>query len=143
MGDLRLEEVEKQRPLSIILGIVFDTKTKKILISKRKNKSQITELTWCFPGGKIEVGEDLEKEIKRKIKEKTGLEIESLGSVFAETNLGNEGLLSIYYLCEFLGGNENPSEEYEEFKWVSPGKIEDYFGKELHPHLKEYLINLK
>lgn len=144
MGTLtRFEEVERKKPLSIILGIVFDTATKKILISKRKKKSQITELTWCFPGAKINYQEDLEKEIKRKIKEKTGFEVESLGSVFAETQPEKEGLLSIYYLCEVVGGKEKPCSECEELKWVSPNEIENYFRKSLHPNLKEYLLSIK
>lgn len=138
--------ISHKAPMSILLGIIFDTSVKKILIAKRKNPSRITGLTWCFPGGRIEfknVREDLDESIKNKLKEKTGLNVESLGSVFAEAYSAEEGLLSIYYLCEIIGGREKVCTEFEEFKWVSPEKIESYFGASLHPNLKEYILNLR
>ena len=135
--------INKEAPLNLALGVVFDTERKKILIAKRKKQAQISGLTWCFPGGKIEYEEDLEEAIKNKIKEKTGLRVESLGSIFAETHFRNEGkLFSIYYLCEFIDGKEKPSEDFEEIRWVSPDEIEGYFETELHPALREYLTDL-
>lgn len=134
---------QKKAPLNIALGIIFDTTSKKILIVKRKKPSHITGLTWCFPGMKINYGNEIEKELKKSIKEKTGLNVESLGSVFVKTYSEENGLLSVYYLCEVTGGNKKLGEDYEDSKWVFPGEIEKYFGVSLHPNLKEYLINLK
>lgn len=134
---------ERKAPLNIALGILFDTNSKKIFIVKRKKPSHITGLTWCFPGMKIIYGNDIEKELKRKIMEKTGLVIESLGSVFAKTYSEENGLLSVYYLCEIIGGKKKLGEDYENSKWVSPNEIEKYFGVSLHPNLKEYLMGLK
>ncbi len=125
-------------PLNIALGIVFNTETKKVLIAKLKNYS-----VWSFPGGKIEYGKDLGSELKKKIKEKTGLSTESLGAVFAEASSERNGILSIYYLCEFVGGKEKVCEQFEELKWVSPDEVEEHFNMELHPHLREYLISIK
>ncbi len=134
---------ERKAPLNIALGILFDTASKKILIVKRKKPSHITGLTWCFPGTKINYGDDIERELKKKIREKTGLAIEILGSVFVKTYSEENGLLSVYYLCEIAGGKKKLGEEYKESKWISPDKIEKYFGVSLHPNLKEYLIGLK
>ncbi|MBI2043030.1 NUDIX hydrolase [Candidatus Pacearchaeota archaeon] len=135
--------INKEAPLNLALGVVFDTERKKVLIAKRKKQAQISGLKWCFPGGKIEYEDDLEEAIKNKIKEKTGLRVESLGSIFAETHFRNEGkMFSIYYLCELIDGKEKPSEDFEEMKWVSPGEVEDYFKTELHPSLREYLKDL-
>ncbi|MFH1325405.1 MAG: NUDIX hydrolase [archaeon] len=136
--------VSRKVPMNILLGIIFDTSSKKILIAKRKNPSRITGLTWCFPGGRIElknVREDLDEAIKKRLKEKTGLDVESLGSVFAEAYSKEEGLVSIYYLCEIIGGKEKVCTEFEEFQWISPKDIGKYF-KSLHPNLEEYLLNL-
>src|SRR3989344_1744898 len=124
---------ERKTPLNIALGIVFDTSSRKILIVKRKRPSQITGLTWCFPGMRINYGDDLEKELKRKIMEKTGLVIESLGSVFVKTYSKENGLLSVYYLCEIIGGKKKLGKDYEDSKWISPDEIEKYFGSSLHP----------
>ncbi len=134
---------EKKAPLNIALGILFDTNSKKIFIVKRKKPSQITGLTWCFPGMRINYGGDLEKELKKRIMEKTGFIIESLGSVFVKTYSEENGLLSVYYLCEIVGGKKKLNGDYENSKWVSPDEIEKYLGVPLHPNLKEYLIGLK
>ena len=140
-----MESVLKQRgekaPLNIALGIIFDTEKRKILIAKRKNKTNITGLTWCFPGGRVAYEKDLEKELRNKIKDKTGFEVESLGSIFAETHFNNGALLSIYYLCELVGGKEKRDEEFDEIKWISPEDIGNFF--EVNSGLKEYLMSLK
>ena len=139
-----VQMIGEKLPLNLILGIVFDTKRRRVLIVKRKRETSVSELKWCFPGGKIEYGDDLEEKLKKKILEKTGLKVESLGSVFAETQPKSRGkMLSIYYLCEFVGGREKLHEEFEEMKWVSPREVEKYFGKGLPPNLSEYLANLK
>lgn len=140
---MRTIQVSKKAPLNIALGIIFDANSKKILVVKRKKPSQITGLTWCFPGMKIDYGDDIESELKKKIMEKTGFKIESLGSVFAKTYSEESGLLSIYYLCEIVGGKKKLGEDYENLKWISPDEIEKCFGAPLHPNLKEYLVGLK
>ncbi len=128
----------------ILLGIVFDTKKKKILIGKREKEDiDMPNLTWVFPGGRPSNNEELESTLKRKIKEETGLKVEILGVVFAKTYPENRKILSIYYLCESLGGKEKPSGDIKELKWVSPEEVEKYFTTSFHPHLKEYILNLK
>ena len=60
---LKLEKKDVQ--LNLILGIVFNTESKKILLTKRKERAHITGREWCFPGGKVEYNSDLESEIKK------------------------------------------------------------------------------
>ena len=139
----RSQILSKEVPINLALAVVFDTEKKKILIVKRKKPSQITGLTWCFPGVKISYGDDIESELKSGIKKKTGFAIESLGSVFVKTYSKESGLLSVYYLCEISGGQKKLGKDYEDSKWVSPDEIEKYFGVSLHPTLKEYLTGLK
>ena len=125
------------------LGIIFDPKTKKILIGKRENDPYIKELGWCFPGGIPNYDEELEEALKKEIKNKTGLDVESLGAVFAKIYPEKKEFLSIYYLCETLGGEEKAGEKFVELKWVNPEELEKYFTTSFHPKLKEYIINLK
>jgi len=135
--------LSKEVPINLALAIVFDTERKKILIVKRKRESQVSGLRWCFPGGKIDYEDDLENKLKRKIMEKLGLRVESLGSIFAETHSRNDKkLFSVYFLCEFIEGKEKLSEDFEEIKWISPREIGNYFQFEIHPVLKEYLKDL-
>jgi len=127
----------------ILLGIVFNPKTKKILIGRRENDPQIKQLTWCFPGGRACQDKELEECLKQKIKEKTGYQIENLGCIFSKTYPEKKDLLSIYYLCEVTGGEEKSGDDFVELKWVSPEELEKHFTTSFHPKLKEYIINLK
>jgi len=68
----------------VALGVILDTKTKKILIGKREHNPPIKNLDWTLPGGRVNNGEDVDEALKRGIKEKTGLEVENLGAIFAQ-----------------------------------------------------------
>jgi ADP-ribose pyrophosphatase YjhB (NUDIX family) len=130
----------------VLLGIVFDTKKRKILIGRREKDPYVQNLTWAFPGGRAVHGEELELTLKNKIKEETGYEVESLGSVFSRIHpdkIGEKNLMCIYYLCEIVKGREKPLGDIVEIKWVSPEELEKYFTTSFHPHLKEYVLNLK
>ncbi len=128
----------------ILLGIIFDTRKRKILIGKRKKDPNLPKLTWAFPGrGKINYDEEVEETLKKGIKEKTGLEVENLGAIWAKTYPEKRNFLSIYFLCEKIGGDEKAGENFVELKWVSPDEVEKHFTTSFHPHLKEYLNNLK
>lgn len=127
----------------ILLGVIFDPNKKKILIGRREKDPYIKKLTWCFPGGRLDHSEDLEKTLKKKIKEKTGLEIENLGVIFSKIYPEKKDLLSIYFLCEVIGGEEKLSDDIVELKWVNPEELENHFTTSFHPHMKEYVLNLK
>lgn len=127
----------------IVLGVIFDPKTRKILIGKRQNDPYIPKLTWCFPGGMLKQGDELEKVLKKEIKKKTNLEVESLGAIFSKTYPEKREFLAIYYLCEVIGGELKAGEDFSEVKWVSPEDVEKHFTTSFHPHLKEYILNLK
>jgi len=128
---------------NVLLAIVFDPRKKKILIGKRENDPNVKNLTWCFPGGKPNHSEDIDKCLKKKVKLKTGYDVENLGAVFAKTYPEKRELLAIYYLCEVTGGKENPGDDLVELKWVSPEELEKYFTTSFHPALKEYILNLQ
>jgi len=126
----------------ILLGIIFDPKTKKILIGRRENDPDIPELSWCFPGGRANHQEDIDKTLKRTIKEKTGLSIKNLGAIFSRTYPEKKDLLSVYFLTEAFEGKERPGQDIKELKWVSPKELEKYFTTSFHKKLKEFLIDL-
>lgn len=127
----------------VLLGIVFDPRRKMILIGRREKDPHIKEITWCFPGGKIKTEEDIEDILKARIKMKTGLKIENLGSVYSRIPSERKDLLLIYFLCEAIGGKEKPLADFVELKWVKPEELEKHFTTSFHPHLKEYILNLK
>jgi len=137
------KEFDKGIFLVNLLGIIFDTKTRKILIGKRKKDPHIKKLTWSFPGGRPNYNEEIDDALKRSIKEKTGFIVESLGAVFAKTYPEKREFLSIYYLCEVVKGKEKIGKNFTKLKWVKPEELEKYFTTSFHPHLKEYIMNLK
>ncbi len=125
-----------------VLGIIFNPKTKKILIGRRENDPYWKEVTWVFPGGRPNYGEELEKGLIRQIKIKTGLDVNVKKITFAKVYPDREEFLSIYYLCEVVGGKEKAGELFVEIKWVKPKEIEKYFTTSLHPKLKKYIMEL-
>jgi|TARA_Y100000310_G_scaffold330504_1_gene402284 ADP-ribose pyrophosphatase YjhB (NUDIX family) len=125
-----------------VLGVVFNTETKKILIGKRRENETVEELTWAFPGSQAEVEEELEEAIKRGVKEKTGLDVESMGVIFAKKYSEKKDLIGIYFLCGVVGGEEMANGNFSELKWVAPNEVRDYFTTSFHPKLREYIEGL-
>ena len=137
------EKLDRGVFLVNLVGVIFNPKTKKILIGRRENDPYLEKLAWCFPGGRPNYDEELEEALKKEIKIKTCLKVESLGTIFAKTYPEKKEFLTIYYLCEAIGGKEKAGEKFVELKWVNPEEVEEYFTTSFHPKLKEYIINLK
>ncbi|MEN9626255.1 MAG: hypothetical protein RL557_583 [archaeon] len=134
----------KKGTFSVVsLGIVFDTKKRKILIGRRMNDPYVKQLTWSFPGGIPGYGEDLERNLERIIKTKTNLAVKNLGCVFARILQENKKILLMYYLCEVIGGKEKARDDFVELKWVKPEELEKHFTTFFDRRLKEYIFNLK
>ena len=127
----------------VVIGVIFDPAKKKILIGKREHDSYFPELKWCFPSGRLNNGDEVDKALKDHIKKKTGYEVKNLGSIFTKTYPEKENLVAIYFLCEAVGGEEKAAEDLVELKWVSPDEIEEIFNTSFNSRLKEYLISLK
>jgi len=127
----------------VLLGIIYDPKEKKILIGRREKDKDIPQLTWCFPGGQVGLGENMETVLREKIKGKTGLEVESLGCIYSRIPEEKDDLVLIYALCEATGGEEKEGDSFVELKWVDPEELENHFTTSFHPHVKEYILNLK
>ncbi len=141
--ELNLNKLKKGAFLAVVVGIIFDTRKRKILIGRRMNDPHTKQLTWSFPGGVPNYGEDLERFLERKIKEKTNLEVKNLGCVFARQFKENNKVLLMYYLCEVIKGKEKPRDDMVELRWVKPKELEKYFTTSFDPRLKEYIMNLK
>ena len=141
---MKWEEFDKGVFLINVLGIVYDPKTRKILIGKRENDPHIKELSWVFPGGRPGYEKDLEHYVEEKVKEKTGLDVKVKKIVFAKTYPEKREFLSIYYYCEceVMGGEERAGEDFAELKWVKPSEVVNYFTTSLHSKLLEYLKTL-
>ena len=126
----------------IVLGIIFDPKTRKILIGKREKDPYMPKLTWSFLGGDLGKDGEINKTLKDKIRKQADVEVKNLGSVFAKTYEERRDFVAIYFLCEIKGGTPKAGGKIKELKWVKPKEIEKYFRVSFHPRLKEYLLNI-
>jgi ADP-ribose pyrophosphatase YjhB (NUDIX family) len=127
----------------VLLGVIFDPATRKILIGKRENDKKNPKLGWCFPGGRLIQGEDEDKRLKRKIKEKTGYDVKNLGAIFTRVPPERKDMILMYFLCEVFKGKLKAGDDLKTLKWVEPDKLEGYFTTSFHPRLREYILNLK
>lgn len=133
---------EKDKFEVLIMGIIFDPKTKKILLGRRERDDTLPGLTWFFPGESAVRGEDVDITLKRSIKAKTGYDIKNLGAIFSRTYKERKDLLAVYFLTQVFEGEEKLGEGLIELKWVSPKDLENHFPPYFHKKLKQYLIEL-
>ncbi len=125
-----------------VLGIIYNLKTKKILIGKRVNDPHITELSWCFPGGRPAYEEELEHYLKLEIKKKTGLKVDVNEIIFAKTYPEKKEFLSIYYLCKLVDGRGKIGDKFVEIKWIKPSEVQKYFTTSIAPEILDFLKTL-
>ena len=135
--------MEKDKFEAVVLGIIYDPAKKKILIGRRENDPHVPELGWCFPGGRLKNGDEVDKALKHHIKRKTGYEVKNLGSIFSKIVNEKPNMIIIYFLTEVFKGKEKPGIDMVELKWADPEELESLFKTSFNSRLKEYLINLK
>ncbi len=125
-----------------VLGIVYDFKTKRILIGKRENDPYIKELSWCFPGGRPNYNDDLEFYLKSEVKAKTNVNVEIEQVIFAKTYPEKREFLSIYYLCKPIENVAKAGDGFVEVKWIKPIEVNRYFTTSIHPKILQFLKKL-
>lgn len=108
----------------------FIVNDERELLIMRRQKVQMYEEYWDVPGGRAEVGESLEKALKREVLEESGLEITRivlvLSSCLAEAKTSDA--VHFYrniYLCK-AKGKVKLSKEHSEHKWVNVSELENY-----------------
>ena len=123
-----------------VLGIVYNPKTKKILIGKRENDPYVKELSWSLPGGRPE--KNLEDSLIYEIKIKTGIKVKVKDLIFARVPKENERFLLLYYFCETNQTKTKAGEKFVEVKWIKPNEVKKYFKTSIHPQLLKFLKTL-
>lgn len=121
-----------------IVGIIFDTSTRKVLVGKNHGDTK-----YSFLEGDLTHEECLDKCLKRTVTEKTGYMVHNLGAVYAENMLQDKEKIKLHFLCEIKGGEEKPGKDVEELKWVKPSEVESHLKVELPSRLHEYIMNLE
>ena len=123
-----MAEKERVMPTHIVAaaGIVENDKG-EILMVKTYNYG------WVFPGGQVELGENLIDGVKREIWEESGIEVE-VGEVFCISSNtakypGRNGVkevptkVMLDFICKETGGTLRNSEENSESGWFPKSDI--------------------
>lgn len=109
----------------IVVPVALIVKDGKLLMSLRNDPDRLEfHKKWEFPGGGVELGENVHNCLKREIKEETGYEIEIVRLL--------QGIFVLYrpqyqyqvyllpYVCSITGGDGNPGDaEVIEMKFLS------------------------
>lgn len=122
-----MENKERVMPTHIIAaaGIVVNDND-EVLMVKTYNAG------WVFPGGQVEVGENVIDAVKREIMEEAGVDIE-VGEVFCISSNtakypGHSGVkevptkIMLDFICKAKEGTPRPSDENSESMYVSKEK---------------------
>lgn len=119
-----MEEKTRVLPTHIVAaaGIVTNERDEILLV-------KTYDSGWVYPGGQVEVGENLIDALKREILEESGIEVE-VGEVFCiasntATYPGYNGVkvvptkVVLDFICKKTGGTPRPSEENSETGWFA------------------------
>ena len=104
----------------------------------RRNSEKYGSDKWDIPGGRIDPGSDLLKNLVREVKEETGLEMTSMPKLVAAQDIMASEERHVVRLT-YLGSAEGEpklSEEHTEYRWVTSVSM-----KKL-PNLDKYLLAL-
>lgn len=110
-------------------GIVEDGEGNILLVKTRDGG-------WVYPGGQVEVGENLIDALIREIKEESGIEatVSHLIGVFSNTGIHKwyDGVTDVPtkvmfdFACKPLGGELAVSEETTDSRWIAKDKVLDF-----------------
>jgi 8-oxo-dGTP diphosphatase len=113
----------------VAVGSIVENEHGEVLLVKTHHGG------WVFPGGQVEIGENLEDALIREVKEESGIDISvaSLIGVYSNTGVHKwyDGVtdvptkLMLDFVCKSLGGELAISDETSESKWVEKEKVLD------------------
>lgn len=118
-----------QLPVHIVaaLGYVENDQDEMLLVKTRRDGE------WVFPGGQVEVGENLIDGVIREVKEESGIDVivSHLVGVFSNTATyeGHSGVkvvptkVMFDFVCEPIGGELTSSDETSDSRWVSKEEV--------------------
>ncbi|WP_017185110.1 NUDIX hydrolase [Alkalibacillus haloalkaliphilus] len=91
---------------------------------------------WVFPGGQVEIGENLEDGVIREVKEESGIDVvvSRLVGVYSNTGVHKwyDGVTDVPtkvmfdFVCEPIGGELTTSEETTDSRWVPKNDVLDW-----------------
>ena len=103
--------------IEVAVGVVFNLKG-QVLVGQRVVKDNYYQ-KWEFPGGKLELGEDVEQALAREFLEETGLKINVSTPLMHVSHDYPDRHVSLHVHTVFDYSGEAHSLEGQALKWVS------------------------
>lgn len=110
-------------------GFVENKQGEILLVKERRGGG------WVFPGGQVEVGENLMDGLMREVKEESGIDVQvsHLIGIYSNTATyeGHSGVkivptkVMFDYVCKPIGGELSSSDETSESRWVGKNEVLD------------------
>lgn len=96
----------------------------RYLILKRSTRCNVYPGHWDFPGGRLEIGEDVLEALKREVLEETGFKVRVVKPVFTFQEVVNKRpVFYVVYSCEKISGDFKISDEHTEHRWATKEEI--------------------
>jgi A/G-specific adenine glycosylase len=101
-------------------------RNEQVLIAQRPLKGLLGGL-WEFPGGKLQLGEDLASCLQREIREELGAEIAIGGAVGTYRHAYTHFRVTLHaFRCTIVNGDEPEPLQVNDLRWVLPSDLNDY-----------------
>lgn len=129
--ETRMEANSMTMPTHIVaVGGVVENEKGEILLVKTHDGG------WVFPGGQVEVGENLMDALIREVKEESGIDVDVLDLIGVYSNTRThkwyDGVTDVPtkvmldFTCQSTGGELSTSEETSESGWVARDQVLDF-----------------
>ncbi len=94
-------------------GFVLNSKNQVLMLKSPRYGD------WEFPGGQIEESETIPHGLEREILEETGIIVKTKSLIGVYSNIRTPSIVMLDFLCEYVSGNPQPSNESSDVKWVN------------------------
>lgn len=129
-----------EHPRVAVGALVF--KDGNVLLVRRGQPP--AEGVWAIPGGRIELGENLQRAAEREIREETGVRIKAGDPVFTFDVIerDSDGRVRFHYvivdlMAAYVDGEPIAGDDAREARWISPGDLMHLSVSKTTKHLLE------
>lgn len=133
--------------LQVGVKVLLKNSTGKYLLQRRsKEKYPDAQIGWDIVGGRIIPGIPLLENLKREVKEETGMNLQKVDKLLSAQDIlrtKDKHIVRITYLGRAMGKIKLDKEENTEYKWFSLKELKALPKKSLDMYFAEVLKELK